>query len=103
MSDLDRGRLAWWLYVLALAIAAAYVGHAFVGILVLGVFGYYATRPICVRVSEVVDSDRLAATATVLVILVLLLIIVEVFQTVSSPCWDCWRTPATRSSSRSSR
>jgi predicted PurR-regulated permease PerM len=57
-------------YVLALAVAAAYVGHAFVGILVLGVFGYYATRPICVRVSEVVDSDRLAATATVLVILV---------------------------------
>ncbi|WP_436926741.1 AI-2E family transporter [Halosimplex amylolyticum] len=66
----DRSRVGWWLFVAALAAAAAYVAYEFVGLLVVGIFGYYATRPICDRVGELVDSDALAAAVTVLVVLV---------------------------------
>ena len=66
----DRSRIGWWLFVAALGAAAAYLAYAFVGLLVTGVFGYYATRPINDRVESVVDNDGLAAGATVLVVLV---------------------------------
>ncbi|WP_123537695.1 AI-2E family transporter [Halosimplex salinum] len=64
-----RSRVGWWLFVAALAAAAAYVAYSFVGMLVAGLFGYYATRPINDRVEEVIDSDAVAAGATVLVVL----------------------------------
>lgn len=69
MTTPGRSRLGWWLYVAVLAAAALYVAHSFVGILVLGVFGYYAARPICDRLSVVVDSERLAAALTVVTVL----------------------------------
>lgn len=64
------------MYVLALAGAALFLTYSFVDILVLGVFGYYATRPICDRVSRVVDSDRIAATLTISVVLLPALLLV---------------------------
>lgn len=66
----SRSRVAWWLYVFVLVGVALFIAHSFVGLLVLGVFGYYATRPICDHLSSVVDSERLAAILTVLAVLV---------------------------------
>jgi len=65
----DRARVGWWLFVALLAGVAVYVANAFVGLLVTGVFGYYATRPINDRLDELVDSDTIAAAATVLVVI----------------------------------
>ena len=70
MSALSRHRIGWWGYVVALVVVAALIGYAFLDLLTLGVFGYYATRPISDRVESVVESDELAAAATVLTVLV---------------------------------
>ena len=56
MSALSRERLGWWVYVAALAVVAVLIGRAFVDLLTLGVFGYYATRPISDRLGAVVES-----------------------------------------------
>lgn len=66
----------WWLYIVALGGAALFVAYSFVSILVLGLFGYYATRPICTRFHRRIDSKSLAAGATVVVMLVPLLLVV---------------------------
>jgi predicted PurR-regulated permease PerM len=69
-TGFERARIGWWLFVALLAAVAAYLAWQFVGLLVLGVFGYYATRPISDRVGEVVGRDWLAAGVTVLLVLV---------------------------------
>ena len=71
-----RVRLGWWIYVLALAGATLFLAYSFVGILVLGVFGYYATRPISDRLDRFFDSDRIAAGLTVLVVLLPILLLI---------------------------
>ncbi|WP_380677060.1 AI-2E family transporter [Salinigranum sp. GCM10025319] len=76
VTELSRDRLGWWIYVFALAGAALYIGYAFVGILVLGVFGYYAMRPIRDRFKTVVDSRRLAAASTVVTVLVPVFVVI---------------------------
>ncbi|WP_255196176.1 AI-2E family transporter [Halorarius litoreus] len=73
---MSRSRAGWWLYVAALSAVALFIAYSFVGVLVLGLFGYYATRPICERISRVVDSDRRAAMLTVLVVLFPTLLVV---------------------------
>lgn len=70
MTAISWDRVSWWAYILVLAGAAAFIGHSFVGLIVLGVFGYYATRPLSDRLGTVVDSEQLAATLTVLTVLV---------------------------------
>ncbi|WP_458206719.1 AI-2E family transporter [Haladaptatus sp. NG-SE-30] len=65
----NRSRIGWWLFVLALGIAAAFIAYSFVGMIVLGVFGYYATRPIYRRLSPLTDSDGIVATLTLVVVL----------------------------------
>ncbi|MDS0280957.1 AI-2E family transporter [Haloarcula onubensis] len=70
MSAPSRSRLGWWAYVAALAVAVAVIGATFLDLLALGLFGYYATRPVYDRLDGVVDSDHLAATLTVLTVLV---------------------------------
>lgn len=69
-TGFERSRIGWWLFVALLAVVAAYLAWQFVGLLVLGVFGYYATRPISDRVGAVVGRDWLAAGITVLLVLV---------------------------------
>lgn len=76
VTTLTRGRIGWWVFVFLLAGVALFVGYSFVGLFVLGVFGYYATRPICDRVSAVVDSERLAAVLTVLTVLIPVILVV---------------------------
>ena len=71
----DRSRLGWWAFVLALALVAGFVAYSFVGMAVLGVFGYYATRPIYRRLERRVDSDGIAAGVTVLLIVIPLLVL----------------------------
>ncbi|SEO65872.1 Predicted PurR-regulated permease PerM [Halogranum amylolyticum] len=85
MTSPSRNRLGWWLYILALAGATLFLTYSFIDILVLGVFGYYATRPVCDRFSRVVDSDRIAAALTIAVVLLPALLLViyastQVFQ-----------------------
>lgn len=83
----DRTRIGWWAFVLALAVIAGFVAYSFVGMAVLGVFGYYATRPICRRLADRIDSDGIAAGITVLLVVVPILLLVayagfNVFQQV---------------------
>ena len=71
----DRNGVFWWGYVAVLAGAALFIAYSFVGVLVLGLFGYYATRPVCARFEAVVDSERVAAALTVLAVLVPMLVL----------------------------
>jgi len=89
----SRSRLGWWAFVLLLGVAIAYVVGSFIGLTVLGLFGYYATRPICVRLRSVTGSRQLAATLTALSVLVpilLLLVVVglRLFQVVQRQFGD---------------
>jgi len=74
----SRSRLGWWAFVLLLGVAIAYVVGSFIGLTVLGLFGYYATRPICVRLRSVTGSRQLAATLTALSVLVPILLLLVV-------------------------
>ncbi|WP_435152168.1 AI-2E family transporter [Haladaptatus sp. DFWS20] len=65
----NRSRIGWWLFVLALGVAAAFIAYSFVGMLVLGIFGYYATRPIYRRLSSLTDSDGVVAGLTLVIVL----------------------------------
>lgn len=73
--DVDRARIGWWAFLLALAAGALYILWSFVGVAVLGVFGYYATRPIYHRIDDVIDSDGVAAWATILLVIVPVLLL----------------------------
>ena len=57
------------MYLVALAVAALSLARGFLDILALGLFGYYATRPIRDRIDEAVDSDGLAAGLTITTVL----------------------------------
>ncbi|GAA0511771.1 Predicted PurR-regulated permease PerM [Halorubrum aquaticum] len=70
-----RARLGWWAFVFLLGAAVAYVVGSFIGLVVLGLFGYYATRPICVRLRSVTGSRHLAAMLTALSVLVPILLL----------------------------
>lgn len=72
----DRSRVGWWAFVLILAVAAAFLAYSFVEILVLSVFGYYATRPIYRRLARRIDTDGIVAGITVLLVVVPILLLV---------------------------
>jgi predicted PurR-regulated permease PerM len=60
----DRERLAWWLVAVALLVAVGYVVSSFLGTFLLGLFVYYATRPIYRRLLGRMHQRTLtAATA----------------------------------------
>ena len=84
-----RARVGWWLFIAALAAVAAFIAYSFVGMIALGVFGYYATRPIYHRIEEFVESDSVAAGLTVLLVVVPVILLAlyagfAIFQQVSS-------------------
>ncbi len=72
----NRARVGWWAFILALAVAAAFIVYSFVGMVVLGVFGYYATRPICRRLARHTESDGVAAGGTVLLVVLPIVLLV---------------------------
>ncbi|GAB3699136.1 AI-2E family transporter [Halorubrum pallidum] len=88
-----RSRAAWWAFILFLGAVVAYVVGSFMGLVVLGLFGYYATRPICVHLRSVTGSRQLAATLTALSVIVPILLLFAVvglrlFQAVRSQFGD---------------
>ena len=83
----DRGRLGWWVFMFVLAGAAIFLAYSFIGMLVLGAFGYYATRPIYRRVAAIIDHNGIAAGVTVSLVIVPIVLLVlyaglQVFQQV---------------------
>lgn len=60
-SGVDRTRAGWWLVGTVLGGALAFVLYSFVGTLVVGVFLYYATRPVYRRLRRYVRRPSLAA------------------------------------------
>jgi predicted PurR-regulated permease PerM len=62
--ELSRFRLGWWSLGIALGLALAYVVYRFVGTFVFGVFIYYATRPIYLRLRRVIRPASLAAAVS---------------------------------------
>ena len=73
--DRDRNRIGWWLYLLALGVGVAYLGWAFLGTFVLGVFVYYAARPVFDHLRDR-TNDGVAAGVTLLGFVVPVLAIV---------------------------
>ncbi|MFC4447855.1 AI-2E family transporter [Halorussus aquaticus] len=57
----DRERLAWWLVAVGLALALGYVVASFLGTFLLGLFVYYATRPMYRRLLDRMHQPTLAA------------------------------------------
>jgi predicted PurR-regulated permease PerM len=78
--SIDRARAAWYGIGALLAAVLAYVLYTFLGTVVLGVFVYYATRPIHRRLRRRIDQPTLAAAAAlVLLALPILLLIAYTF------------------------
>ncbi|MFW5896059.1 MAG: AI-2E family transporter, partial [archaeon] len=78
--SVDRARAAWFVLGAALAAVFAYVVYAFLGTVVLGIFLYYATRPIHRRLRRRIDQPTVAAgTSLVLLALPILLLIAYTF------------------------
>ena len=67
-NSFDRRRVALWAVALALIAAFAFMIWKFVGTVVLGLFAYYATRPIYERVHQRISSRTLAATVSILLV-----------------------------------
>ena len=59
----DRERIAWWLVAVALLVAVGYVVVSFLGTFLLGLFVYYATRPIYRRLLGRLRQRTLTALA----------------------------------------
>jgi predicted PurR-regulated permease PerM len=70
----DRSRVGWWLLGVAVAAAVLFIGHSFVGTFVLGLFVYYAVRPVNRRLEAVLSSGPAAALTMVVVALPALLL-----------------------------
>ena len=77
--------MGWWAFVLLLTLVAGYVAYSFIGMVVLGFFGYYATRPIYRRLSFITNSDGVSAGLTLLVVFlpIVVLTLYAGFQLVS--------------------
>jgi hypothetical protein len=85
MTVPTRSGVFWGIYVSVLAGAALFIAHSFVGVFVLGLFGYYAIRPISNRFEAHIESKRVSAGLTALTVLVPVLVLtiyagIRVFQ-----------------------
>lgn len=63
-----RSRMAWWAVTLVLGAILAYVITAFLGAFVLGVFIYYATRPIYDRFADRIPYPNVGVAIALLTI-----------------------------------
>jgi predicted PurR-regulated permease PerM len=75
--DFDRSRAAWWVVIAALGALVLYVVYSFIGTFVLGLFVYYATRPLYQRLQPRVSSPTLAVIGTLLAFALPLLVLIS--------------------------
>jgi len=69
--------IAWVLVGLLITVVVAFALYSFIGAIVIGIFLYYATRPIYYWLDERVDYPNVSATVTLLTVgLPILLILV---------------------------
>lgn len=80
--DFDRSRTAWWAVIAVLGVLVLYVVYSFIGTFVLGLFVYYATRPLYRRFQPRVSSPTLAAIGTLLAFAFPLLVLIGYTLTV---------------------
>ncbi|MFB6269176.1 MAG: AI-2E family transporter [Halobacterium sp.] len=59
--DVDRARAGWWAIAVVLGAAVAYTVYRFPGTFVLGVFIYYATRPVYRQLRRWIRQPTVAA------------------------------------------
>lgn len=78
--DVDRARAGWWAIGTLLAAAVTYTLYTFPGTFVLGVFIYYATRPVYRRLERWVRPPTVAAVVA-LVTLALPAILLATYTT----------------------
>ena len=62
----DRERIAWWLVAVVLLAAVGYVVSSFLGTFLLGLFVYYATRPIYRRLLRRIRQPTVTAVTALL-------------------------------------
>jgi predicted PurR-regulated permease PerM len=62
----ERGRLGWYALGGVLGVALLFVLYSFVGTFVFGLFIYYATRPVYVRLNRRISSSGMAAAVAIL-------------------------------------
>lgn len=60
-TEFDRSRIIWWVLTAALAGTLGLLIHSYIGTFVLGIFIYYAARPVYRRLRRVIDSPGIAA------------------------------------------
>ncbi|MFB6227016.1 MAG: hypothetical protein ABEH88_00255 [Halobacteriales archaeon] len=72
----DRSRAAWWGIILVLGVMFAWFVRSFVGTFVLGVFFYYAVRPLHERVASRVSSRSVSTVVTFGLVLIPILALV---------------------------
>jgi predicted PurR-regulated permease PerM len=63
---MDRERLAWWLVAAGLGAVVGWILVSFLGTVLLGLFVYYATRPVYDRIRARVGNRTVAAVASLL-------------------------------------
>ncbi|WP_227376901.1 AI-2E family transporter [Haladaptatus halobius] len=80
----SRSRLAWWVVGGVLGIAVLFVLYAFVGTVVLGLFMYYATRPVYERMARRLDFPGVAAAAALLAVALPVVVLVAYAIAVSA-------------------
>ncbi|ELZ33980.1 permease [Halogeometricum pallidum JCM 14848] len=75
-STVDRSRAMWWLLGLAIFLVLAFVAEAYLGTFMLGLFLYYATRPVYNRIRDRVGQQSLGAGIALLVLSLPIVILV---------------------------
>lgn len=79
-----RARLAWWMVGLVLGVVVLFVFYSFEGTFVLGLFMYYATRPIYDRLEHRLGHPGLTAVAALVTVALPVVILVSYAVAVSA-------------------
>ncbi|SIR81592.1 Predicted PurR-regulated permease PerM [Haladaptatus litoreus] len=80
----ERARLAWWVVGVAFGVVMLFVFYAFAGTFALGLFMYYATRPIYDRLEARLGYPGVTAIASLFAILLPILLLVAYAVAVSA-------------------
>ncbi|MDS0293901.1 AI-2E family transporter [Halogeometricum luteum] len=67
-STVDRSRVMWWLLGLAIFLVLAFVAEAYLGTFMLGLFLYYATRPVYSRIRGRIGQPSVGAAVALLIL-----------------------------------